>query len=54
MSTFRDRLALSAEWDGSCYIEADVSNFLDQVIECMTSVVRGSEDASISDKYISL
>ena len=39
MSTFRDRIRFSAEWNGALYEESVIKGFLDGVVGIVESVV---------------
>lgn len=40
MSSFRQRINLSAEWNGACHAEEDIQKFLDSVADLMVSLTR--------------
>ncbi|CAF9932534.1 MAG: trichothecene 15-O-acetyltransferase [Alectoria fallacina] len=39
MSTFRQAINLSAEWNGACYMDEDIRKFLDSVADLMLSLI---------------
>lgn len=43
MSTFRDTIRLSAEWNAVCYHQDVVRSFLDNVLELMLSLIDHDE-----------
>ena len=40
MSTFRQVINISAEWNGACYVDENVEKFLDSVTDLMLSLTR--------------
>lgn len=40
MSSFRQAINLSAEWNGACYVDENIEKFLDSVQELMLSLTR--------------
>ena len=43
MSTFRDSIRVSAEWNAPFYAEDDVRRFLDSVVDLITSFTDDDE-----------
>lgn len=44
MSTFKDAIRLSAEWNAVCYAEDSIRRFLDSVVELMMSWTHDPEE----------
>lgn len=40
MSTFRQAINLSAEWNGAQHVDEDIRRFLENVAELMLSLIR--------------